>query len=1002
MFLKADFVKYIYTCLSLLTGSIAFTQSYLEREDVWVKSKMAEMSIDQKIGQIFIVRAYSKGDINEEKLISEYIKKYQIGGVCFFQGSPSEQVSLINKYQSMATIPMFMAIDGEWGLAMRFPKETISFPKQMMLGAIQDNKLIYEMGKEIARQCKRAGINMNFAPSVDINNNPSNPVIFDRSFGEIPQNVTAKGYMYMKAMEDEGIMSCIKHFPGHGDTNIDSHHDLPVLNYDRNRLDQLELFPFRRLSSQGVSAIMIGHLHLPALDNRPNRPASLSEKIVKNVIRSDMGFNGLLITDAMDMKGVTTHFPNGLAEAEAFAAGNDIILLPENLPKAFQKIKEYLKSGKITEERVDESVERILRSKYKLGLNNVPTHFEYGVNNYLSRNYANGIKQKLTEAALTLVSDKDGIIPIKDITDVNIGSLSINNLAKSKFQDRIDQFAHVHHYQLMPYELSAKQNQMIQTLSQFKQVIIGIHTSGRLRDFSNDISPEMIRFLKEINNKTQLIIVLFGSPYLLKKLDFASNILLAYDNDPLTQDVAAQSLFGVNQINGKLSVSANEKWPAGFGLERKSLQRLGYALPEMVNLSSDTLKKIDAIMEEIIRLQASPGGQVLVAKDGKIVFQKAYGRQSFDGYYVNNNTVYDIASITKILSTTISAMKLVDDHKLMVNNPLRYYIAGIDTTNKANLSIKDIMAHHAGLLPWIGFYESTLLPQKSYGYNPKYYSGILQESYRIPVAKGMFMRTDYKDSIFQQILSSNLRTTNNYKYSDLGFYLMQKVIENESGLSLDVFTSKHFYKPLGLKYTGYLPLLRLPEGDIAPTEIDNYFRMQLLKGYVHDMGAAMLGGVAGHAGVFSNAKEMAILMQMLLNKGSYGGQQFIKPETIKLFTTRHERSTRRGLGFDMKELDPTKMKSTSSLAPPSVFGHTGFTGTAAWADPENNIVYIFCANRTYPSGNKQTLNNNEYRIKIQTLIYKAMVGHSDHNFLTNDRRKDSSQDVTGMRFNGTE
>lgn len=971
----------IINILMIISDSSVIAQNYLEREDLWVRSKLSEMTLDQKIGQIFIIRSFSRGNVNEDKVITDYIKKYHIGGICFFQGSPTEQVNLINKYQQLSAIPMFMGIDGEWGLAMRFPKETISFPKQLMLGAIQDNKLIYEMGKEIAKQCKKTGININFAPSVDINNNPSNPVIYDRSFGEIPQNVTAKGYMFMKAMEDEGIMSCVKHFPGHGDTDKDSHDELPILNHSLERLEQTEFYPFRRLASQGASALMIGHLHVPALDERPNRPTTISDKVIKNILRDEMGFNGLIITDAMDMKGVTRYFPNGTAEAEAFLAGNDIILLPENLPKAISAIKEYLLAGKITESKLNESVERILRAKYKIGLNVTPQHDSEGLSNYLSRNQSKAIKQKLTEAAITVVADKSNMIPIQQTDNVHLGTLSINMIKKSKFQERIDNYLNARHYQLMPNQLANQHQQMMQTLSQFDIVVVSIHTSGKQNDFSREITDDMIRFLKELELKTRVITILFGSPYLLDRLNYASQLIIGYDNDKVTQDVTAQSLFGVNDISGKLPVSVNEKWIAGYGLNKVSLGRLGYSKPEMVGLSSDTLYKIDSIMGEMIRLQASPGGQILIAKDGKIVFQKAFGKLSQDGSNVSNTTIYDVASITKILATTISAMKLVDNHKLNIHNPLRNYISGILGTDKTQLVVQDIMAHHGRLIPWIGFHQNTTLPNKKFGYNPTYYSGLLQEKYNIPVAKGMFMRSDYKDSIYQIIWNSPLREKDNYKYSDLGFYIMQKVVEGQSGKSLDEYVSQSFFKPLGLRYTGFRPLLTHPAGNIAPTEIDNYFRLQTLQGNVHDIGAAMMGGVAGHAGLFSNAGDLAVLMQMLINKGSYGGQQFITPETVDIFTTRHPKSTRRGIGFDMKELDTRKAKSMSHLASASTFGHTGFTGNAVWADPENKIVYIFCANRTYPGKNNQTFNNRDYRSKVQTLIYKAMNGYNANLYL---------------------
>ncbi len=962
------------------TGELA-GQSYLEREDNWVRSTISGMSLEQKIGQLFMVRAYSKGNAAEETLITEYIRKYHIGGICFFQGSPANQINLINRFQTQSRIPMFMGIDGEWGLGMRFPDAAISFPRQLMLGAIKDNRLIYEMGREVAKHCKRAGININFAPSIDINNNPSNPVIYDRSFGEIPQNVTAKGYMYMKAMEDEGILSCVKHFPGHGDTDVDSHEDLPTLNHNLSRLEQTEFYPFRRLASQGVGAMMIGHLNVPALDARPNRPTTLSHKVIKNILRDDMGFNGLLITDAMDMKGVTNYFPNGIAEAEAFVAGNDIILLPENLPKAIKAIKDYIVAGKITLDRIDESVERILRAKYKVGLNAIPGFEPARVTDYLTRGKAEGIKQKLSASALTLLSDRDGILPLQEISGASVASLSINTIRKTPFQDRVDSYTEGRDYQLMPQQSAAYYQQMMQTLSQFDLVLVAIHTSGKRSDFSREVPSGLVTFLSDLQKRTRVVISLFGSPYLASSLDFAEHLLLCYDNDPVTQDVAVQAIFGSGDISGTLPVSVNGKWPAGFGLQKEGLGRLGYARPEMVGLSSDTLRKIDSVMAEMINLKAAPGGQVLVAKDGKIILQKSYGKLSPDGYYVNNNTIYDVASVTKVLATTLAVMKLTDQNRININNPIRNYIAGIDTTDKAGLILRDIMAHHGRLISWIPFYEYTLQKGRSQLPNSRYYSQTLNENFNIPVAANLFMRNDYRDSMYQMIWKSTLRERNDYRYSDLGFMIVQKVVENQSGQHLDNYVNQWFYKPMGLRNTGFRPLMTHSVSSMAPTEIDNYFRHQILRGYVHDMGAAMMGGVSGHAGLFSTAGDMAVLMQMLLNKGTYGGTRFLRPETVSLFTSRHDRSSRRGLGFDMKELDSARTKNVSDLAPPSVFGHTGFTGTAAWADPENNLVYIFLTNRTYPGRHNQTFNNREYRLKVQTLIYRAMEGYKNFDYL---------------------
>lgn len=948
-----------------------FAQSYLQREDQWVKEKMSKMTLDQKIGQLFMVRVNSKANPLENKVFLDYIKKYQVGGVCFFQGNPVEQARMVNIFQNQATIPLFVGIDAEWGLGMRFPKDAISFPKQLLLGAIQDNKLIYEMGKEIADQCRAIGVNVNFAPSVDINSNPKNPIIYDRSFGESSRLVTEKGYMYMKGLEDNGVLACVKHFPGHGDTDVDSHKDLPVINKSMEELDKNELFPFRRLLSQRVGAVMVGHLHLPQIDERPNHPATLSDKLIKDVLRKDLSYDGLVFTDAMDMQAITRYFPNGTAEAEAFLAGNDVILLPSNLENAINAIKKYMIDGLITTERLDESVERILRTKYKLDLNFKPVINETGIPQILNSNKAIAISQRLTSASVTLLKNDDNLVPIVNIVDRKIATLSVNSGRTTVFQQRADSYISPHHYQVVPSTASANYSQLLTTLSQFDVVIVGIHTSGKQNDFTKDLPDDVLQLLKNLQRKTKVIITLFGSPYLLDKLNFASNLLVNYDNDAITQDMTMQAIFGVTNIDGHLPVSVGTVFSAGAGLEKASLLRLGYSLPEAVGIHSDKLMKIDSIVNAMIAVRATPGAQVLVAKGGKIILQKAYGKLSEDGYYVSNNSIYDVASITKILATTLSVMKLVDERRINIHNPIRYYIPGIDTTDKAELKVEEILAHQSGLSPWIGFYKSTLPAQGVKGYNPLYYSTILKEDYRIPIAKAMFMRADYIDTMYQKIWVSPLNSTKTYKYSDLGFMIMQKIVQYQGKRSLDVFTDQNFYKPLGLRHTTFNPLVRFAESEIVPSEIDNYWRMQTVKGYVHDMAAAMLGGVSGHAGLFSTSYDMAVLMQMLLNKGAYGGVQYIQPETVQLFTTRYNNGTRRGLGLDMKEMNTKKTQNVSKFMSNNAFGHTGFTGCEVWADPDHDLVYIFNTNRTYP-GRNQIFTKGDYRTKIQDCIYKSL------------------------------
>ena len=969
---KSVFV-FIGFCLSALLYP-GQAQTFIDRESEWVESTLASMNIDEKIGQLFIVRAYSKGETGEKALIQDMIENYHIGGVCFFQGNPFTQVQYTNYFHQMSKIPLFIAIDGEWGLGMRHPRETISFPKNLQLGAVQDERLIYQLGKEIGRQCKNLGINLNFSPVADINSNPRNPVIYERSFGESRENVTAKAFLMYRGLEDAGILSCAKHFPGHGDTNLDSHDDLPVLLHDKERLEQVELFPFRRLAAQNIGSIMVGHLHLPALDSRENRPASLSRAIVTDLLRNDLGYRGLIITDGLDMKAVTKHFPPGIAEAEALLAGNDILLLPENVRLAVQTIKNYIKEGKITFEQIDGSVARILSAKYKLGLDVKPVIAEESLQDKLMPVSGAALKASLAETALTLLKDDNQWIPIGPTKDINTSTLSVNVIYKSVFQNRVDDYTHAHHYQLMMHDLQVKKFDLLNTFSRFDKVIVAIHGQIKSRNADRDMPDELIHFLEEVQARTQVIIVYFGNPYLAERLERFPTVLLAYDNEASIQDAAAQALFGAFDIRGKLPVSVSGTLKAGSGLPRLSLGRLGFGMPEQVGMRSSVLIGLDSLMLEMINTKVVPGGQIVVARRGKIIWQKEYGSIVPNGEKVKPNTVYDVASLTKVLSTTLAAMKLYDEDKLSLKRPLRFYISDLLETNKSDLTLDEVMAHQAGLKSYIPFHESTMMKSgKTLFPDTIFYKSHFSPEYSIPVAEKLFLRSDYRDSIWSAIYKSDLAKNKNYKYSDLGFFLTHKVVEEISRMPLDSFVYKHFYNPLDLTMTRYKPLDFIEQTRIAPSENDTYFRLKTIQGTVHDMAAAMLGGVAGHAGVFSNARETTILMQMLLNQGSYGGTQFLSPETVSLFTRRFENSTRRGLGFDMKELNPAKSKNMSDLASPSTFGHTGFTGGVTFADPENEIIFTFLTNRTFPTMYNNALHNKRYRQKLQSIVYKALI-----------------------------
>lgn len=952
--------------------------------DQWVDSIFNQMTPDERLGQLFMVRAHSDKDEAHVRHVESLIKNYHVGGLCFFQGTPEKQAELSNRFQALTThVPLMIGIDGEWGLGMRMKKTTISFPRQLTLGAIRDNRLIYDMGKEIARQMERVGVNVNFAPVADINNNAANPVINTRSFGEDRYNVTVKSYMYMKGMQDHGVMACAKHFPGHGDTDVDSHHDLPIIPHSKERLDSIELYPFRALAQHGVGSMMVAHLNIPTLDDRPNRPTTLSKKTITNLLKEELNFNGLVFTDALEMKGVTKHYDSGIVEAEALLAGNDILLLPEDIEASFREIKRYVAEGKLDQAQLDKSIKKVLRSKYEMGMTNLKPLSLENVRRDLNTPEAIALKRKLIEHSLTLVRNRDNIIPFQQLDSIRLASLSIGLGTESKFQTRLDSYMKMEHFYVGKEISSSKQINLVNQLAKNDAVIVSLHDMSSYASRNFGITESTKQLIEKISQETRVVLVVFGSPYSLKYFDSIDWVLEAYEENEIAQDLSAQALFGAIEVSGRLPVTASQRSTFNTGLRTKKNFRMGFNIPEGVGLNSDTLAKIDALAQEAIESGATPGCVVLVAKKGQIVYHKSFGYHTYAKRHpVALDDIYDVASVTKIAASTLAIMKLQEEGLIDINYPLGNYLPELEGTNKADLIIKDILAHRAGLKSWIPFYEETVTKSRR---NPRpmgaFYRVAPDETYSIPVTDRLYLRNDYADSIWYKIIHSELRPNRNYRYSDLGFYLMAKLVEKQTGKTLDRYIEDAFYADLGMQHTMFNPWQKGDLSHVPPTERDNYFRRMEVHGYVHDMGAAMLGGVSGHAGLFSNATDLAVMMQMLLQRGQYAGRRFLHPETIELFTTRFPGDSRRGIGFDMQQTDPYASPNMSPLATARTFGHLGFTGTCVWADPESELIYIFLSNRTYPSMRNYKLNKKDFRPRIQSVIYEAMVNDAEEDWV---------------------
>ncbi len=970
-------MRYLIITILLLVNLATKSSSFDDMKRSWVFTQLKQMSVEEKVGQLFMLRAQSNWEKKNLDYVETLTRKYHVGGLAFFKGTAKKQIELTKRFQSVSKIPLFIAMDAEWGLGMRL-KDAISYPHQLTLGAIKDNRIIYEMGYDIGEQLNRIGVNFSYSPLVDINNNPNNPVINDRSFGENKKNVTSKGYAYMKGLQSRNIIACAKHFPGHGYADVDSHKDLPILDLTKKRLWSTELFPFKMLVQQGVKSIMTAHLHIPSIDSRKNRATSLSNKAVTGILRDSLKYTGLIVTDALAMKGVAKYFSPGEAAVEAFLAGNDMLELPENFIKAFKAVKSAVLSGRISMERLDASVIRILTAKYNIGLYDAPDLDKRKVVSDINQNKYLALKEDLYRKAITVLGKTKSKIPVLPEEYTNkIAVVSLGSMQTTYFQKRFDTYFVNKQFNISHNFTKKQAGKYLSELKKYDKVIVGLHDFKKNANSGFGLTKSELKLLDKLNEEGKLILAVFGTPYVLQLFDKNFTIVEAYENDPMAQDMAAQAILGVFDVSGKLPVTASEEFKLGDGIELANSLVLGYSIPEKVGINSDSLDiKINRIVNEMFDSAAAPGCQILVAKDGNIIYDKCFGYWTYKKKRkVKNNDLYGLASVTKVMATTLSIMKLQDEGKLTVFNKFSDYLDGeIDKSNKKDVVIMDAMAHHAGLKPWIPAYQLTLdtingkiFPSK------RYYRKAKETGFTTKIADNMYLRNDYKDTLWSMLLKSPMLDHRNYKYSDLGLLMTKEVLEKVAGITEDKYVQNNFYIPMGLAHTTYNPLEKYSKSDIAPSENDDYWRHQIVEGYVHDMWAAMLGGVSGHAGLFSTSRDLARLMQMVLNRGNYGGKNFFSYPTIYSFTTRFKNSTRRGIGWDMKELDKNKECNISELTSPGTFGHYGFTGTGVWADPKENIVYIFLSNRTFPTMKNRKMYKYNFRSKIQSCIYQSYI-----------------------------
>ncbi len=968
-------------CVLVTSAQVAtnlYKQSDKQALERWVDSVYSTMSVDEKVGQLFMPIVESSNDWKSR--IAGYIQNQKIGGLLFSKGTLSQQASITNYAQELSKIPLFISLDGEWGLSMRL-QDAPEYPRNLIIGAIQDEKIIEQYGSEIARQAKEMGIHINFAPVIDVHSNPNNPVIGNRSYGENPENVASKGIAYAMGLENNGVMAVAKHFPGHGDTSEDSHLTLPTIMHSISRIEQVELYPFRQYINAGLSGIMTSHLNIPALHTN-GMPATLSPEVGIDLLKNDMKFTGLSFTDGMAMKGVSDQEESSV---KAILAGNDIVVGVINQNKEFESVKKAVEEGRIPASMLEEKVRKILTYKYILGVHNFTPINTTNIHNIVNAPTAEWTQRKIYDGAVTLVKNNDNIIPLKELDNKNIASIAIGAPSSNIFQQYLKKYSNVSTYQI---ESSTGVSQ-ISDLNKHDLIIISIH-SNRITDIAS---------LQKLVGEKPTIIVLFTSPYNLSNfrlsIENALSTIVAYDNTDFAQMSAAQGIFGGISMTGKLPVSSGI-FTEGTGLNTQKT-RLSYSLPEEVGINSEQLINIENIALEGIRQKAFPGCQILIAKDGVIIYERGFGNINYEeSSEVTQETVFDLASITKASATLPAIMKLYDEKKVGLQDNIGKFVKETVGSNKENIRIRSLLLHESGIVSFIPYYvtaidknsySGSLFGSRSNTFNAfyagawgrtdyKFHSDMIStkasEEFYMPVAKNMYASNKMHSALLKDVIDTPLQRVGSYSYSCLNFMLLKEAVENISGVDLNQFVQINFFKKLGSTTTTFQPLKYMSANKIAPTENDPFFRKQHLQGYVHDEGAALFGGISGNAGLFSNANDLAKLFQMWLNDGEYGGERYLSEETVELFTTTKSSVSRRGLGFDKPDPRNSRTNPTSPGTPIEVFGHTGYTGTCFWVDPINDMIYIFLSNRVNPSRSPNRLSSLDIRERIQEELYKAI------------------------------
>jgi beta-glucosidase-like glycosyl hydrolase/CubicO group peptidase (beta-lactamase class C family) len=911
----------------------------------WIESTLATMTLEEKIGQLFIVWTtshYMPDDSRRWQELVRYAQKKHVGGFYFSLGGIYEFPIHANKLQSLAKVPLLISVDFEWGSGMRIGQGT-TFPRAMALGATRDTMLAYRMGRAIALEARSLGVHQNYSPVVDVNNNPKNPVINTRSFGEDPALVSAMARGMIRGQQEANLIATVKHFPGHGDTDIDTHLELPTVHFSRARMDSMELVPFKDAINNGVMSVMTAHIHAEAFDGSDSIPSTASYNVTTRLLKQELGFNGIIVTDALAMKGMTKLFSAGESAVRAFSAGADMLLMSPDTDAAIDSMVAAVKRGDITMERLDYSVRKILKHKHWAGLAEnrfVPVE---KVSKTVNVREIRDLSKEIARKSITVLGNGTGILPLRDLSGKKTLHIVFsdtddydgNRELYREFRNRIASELAI----IDPRSNKMEFDETVKKTKEADLVICQFNFQMRSGAMTGFLSKEIVGLLRSIDSLKKLVIgISLGNPYIVMELPPVAAFVQAYSSSTVSEEACAEVVFGEQPARGTLPITIPGKFAYGDGVKYDAIV-VRSATPEEAGFIADSLKKLDAIVADAIADSAFPGAVLLVARNGIIAYEKAFGRFTYDGASpeITTESIFDMASVTKVISTTSAMMKLTEEGKLSLNDPVVKYLPAFGRNGKEKITIYNLLVHNSGLQGWRKFYEFCGTPQC------------------------------VVDSIFAAPLV--YRTGDSTIYSDLGLITAGKIIEKVTNTTLDRYVDSVFFRPLGMRNTMFNPPQQL-WNRVVPTEIDSFWKKTNVEvhGRVHDENAATLGGVAGHAGLFSTASDLVRILQMELNGGTYGGKLYLKPETIKQFTTQQSEKYSRAIGWDTRATGRSFSGQYSSRL---TFLHTGFTGTSVAVDPTKNIIVILLTNRVYPTRASSKL----FRVRpaVHDAVYESII-----------------------------